>query len=72
MGCQSRPLICHLAISLVYCYAVQRVQEQLGWLQAEETDDWDVFWSDQSISLARAVAMHPMQVSTLSLLAQML
>lgn len=43
------------------CGAVPKVCAQLGWLQAD-ADEWDVFWSDQSISLARAVAMQPMQV----------
>lgn len=64
------PMICYLKIIFMHCYAVQRVREQLGWLEAEETDGWDVFWSDQSISLARAVAMHPMQVRSFSLLTQ--
>ena len=41
---------------------VRVVQSQLGWLESDDADDWDVFWSDQSISLARAVAMQPMQV----------
>ena len=44
------------------CGAVPKVCAELGWLQADDTDEWDVFWSDQSISLARAVAMQPMQV----------
>jgi len=38
------------------------VQTQLGWVESDDTDEWDLFWSDQSISLARAVAMQPMQV----------
>ncbi len=42
--------------------AVHLVQSQLGWVESDDTDDWDLFWSDQSISLARAVAMQPMQV----------
>ena len=45
-----------------YVCAVLKVCAQLGWLQANDADEWDVFWSDQSISLARAVAMQPMQV----------
>ena len=45
-----------------YVCAVSKVCAQLGWLQADDADEWDVFWSDQSISLARAVAMQPMQV----------
>ena len=45
-----------------YVRAVLKVCAQLGWLQADDADEWDVFWSDQSISLARAVAMQPMQV----------
>lgn len=44
------------------CGAVPKVCAELGWLQADDTEEWDVFWSDQSISLARAVAMQPMQV----------
>lgn len=42
--------------------AVRILRKQLGWQEAGETDEWDIFWSDQSISLARAVAMQPMQV----------
>lgn len=42
--------------------AVHLVKRQLGWVESDDTDDWDLFWSDQSISLARAVAMQPMQV----------
>ena len=42
--------------------AVHLVQTQLGWVECDDTDEWDLFWSDQSISLARAVAMQPMQV----------
>ncbi len=38
------------------------MQTQLGWVESDDTDEWDLFWSDQSISLARAVAMQPMQV----------
>lgn len=43
--------------------AVHLVQSQLGWVESDDTDEWDLFWSDQSISLARAVAMQPMQVN---------
>ena len=50
-------------LATVPCFcAVPKVCAQLGWLQADDADEWDVFWSDQSISLARAVAMQPMQV----------
>ena len=49
-------------VATVPCCAVPKVCAQLGWLQADHADEWDVFWSDQSISLARAVAMQPMQV----------
>ena len=42
--------------------AVRAVRKKLGWQEAGEADEWDLFWSDQSISLARAVAMQPMQV----------
>lgn len=50
-----------LAITSYVC-AVPKVCAQLGWLQADDAEEWNVFWSDQSISLARAVAMQPMQV----------
>lgn len=49
-------------VATVPCCAVPKVCAQLGWLEADHEDEWDVFWSDQSISLARAVAMQPMQV----------
>ena len=51
--------------SCFVCTAVRSIQKQLGWTTATDRDDWDLYWTDTSVSQERVIRLNSTQVGCL-------
>jgi tubulin polyglutamylase TTLL6/13 len=43
--------------------AVRLVQRKLGWKEVGDDEDWEVFWTDTSVSIERIIKLTRTQVN---------
>ena len=48
--------------SCLVSHAVRSIQKQLGWTTATDRDDWDLYWTDTSVSQERVIRLNSTQV----------